>query len=434
MVLSFGWLAPSSIATAQTCNDGCDALFGNTYQGVGALFNNGVERNSAFGAGALYYDSSGSDNTATGQSALFYTTTGNSNTSSGSFALFNNTTGSRNVANGTNALYSNQTGIDNTATGYNALYANTANYNTATGYQALESNTTGSNNTAHGLDSLNANTTGSNNTANGAQALFKNIGGSGNTGEGDLALHENTSGINNTAIGINALYGNTTGSTNIGIGFSAGFSLTTGNNNIDIGNIGIAAESNTIRIGTTGTQTATFIAGIKGVPVVGSPVTVSSTGQLGIRTSSARFKEQIKRMDTASEAVLALEPVTFRYKQELDPEGIPQFGLVAEEVEKVNPDLVAHDEEGKPYTVRYEAVNAMLLNEFLKEHRKVEEEALKNGQQEATISKLTSTLAKQQAEIATLRKTLKDQATQIGKVNAKLATNESPQHLVASDQ
>ena len=174
-------------------------------------------------------------------------------------------------------------------------------------------------------------------------------------------------------------FNNTTGSNNIALGFNAGFNLTTGSNNIDIGNTGVAAgESNTIRIGTEGTQKATFIAGISGVTVAGGVgVIIDTNGHLGTVVSSARFKDEIKPMDKASEAILALQPVTFRYKKELDPDGIPQFGLVAEQVEKVNPDLVARDEQGKPYTVRYEAVNAMLLNEFLKEHRKVEEQATK---------------------------------------------------------
>ena len=158
------------------------------------------------------------------------------------------------------------------------------------------------------------------------------------------------------------------------MGFRAGSDLTTGNNNIDIGNAGQAGESSTIRIGRVEDHAATFIAGISGVTVaIGVAVIVDADGQLGTAPSSARFKEEIKPMDKASEAILALKPVTFRYKHELDPEGIPQFGLVAEQVEKVNPDLVARDEQGKPYTVRYEAVNAMLLNEFLKEHRKVQE-------------------------------------------------------------
>jgi hypothetical protein len=158
------------------------------------------------------------------------------------------------------------------------------------------------------------------------------------------------------------------------LGYLAGKNLTTGDNNIDIGNQGVPGEANTIRIGTLGTQTATYLAGIYGKTVPKStPVFVNSDGKLGTITSSARFKDEIKSMDNASEAILALNPVTFRYKKEFDPEGIPQFGLVAEEVEKVNPALVVRDAAGKPYTVRYEAVNAMLLNEFLKEHRKMEQ-------------------------------------------------------------
>jgi len=157
------------------------------------------------------------------------------------------------------------------------------------------------------------------------------------------------------------------------LGFTAGANLSAGSNNIDIGNLGVASESRTIRIGKSGTQIKTFIAGINGATVAGGVgVIVGSNGQLGTVVSSARFKDGIKPMDKASEAILSLQPVTFRYKHELDPNGIPQFGLVAEQVEKVNPDLVARDAQGKPYTVRYEAVNAMLLNEFLKEHKKVE--------------------------------------------------------------
>ena len=179
------------------------------------------------------------------------------------------------------------------------------------------------------------------------------------------------------------------GSNNIGLGSDAGSSLTTGSNNIDIGNVGVAAEASTIRIGTAGTHTKAFMAGLVGAgtsTVTGTAVVVNSNGRLGVSSSSARFKDQIKPMDNTSEAILALKPVTFRYKHELDPEGIPQFGLVAEEVDKVNPDLVARDLEGKVFTVRYEAVNAMLLNEFLKEHRKVEEQDHKIQKQEATIA------------------------------------------------
>jgi hypothetical protein len=209
------------------------------------------------------------------------------------------------------------------------------------------------------------------------------------------------------AIGYNALFNNTTGGFNTALGPAAGSQLTIGSNNIDIANKGIAAEANTIRIGTTGTQTNTYIAGISGVTVAGGVgVITDSSGHLGTIVSSARFKEAIKPMDTASEAVLALKPVTFRYKHDLDPAGIPQFGLVAEEVEKVNRDLVARDEQGQPYTVRYEAVNAMLLNEFLKEHkafveeqRKVQELEANAVRQQKQIEALTAGLQKVSAQL-----------------------------------
>jgi hypothetical protein len=187
---------------------------------------------------------------------------------------------------------------------------------------------------------------------------------------------------------LGALSENTNGGDNIGLGFNAGASLTTGSHNIYIGNLGVAGESSTIRIGDR-TSTRTFIAGIRGVAVTGSPVVIGDGGQLGATPSSGRFKDDVKPMDKTSEAILALKPVTFHYKHELDPAGIPQFGLVAEDVEKVNPNLVARDEQGKPYSVCYEAVNAMLLNEFLKEHRKVEQlqkqvEALTAGLQKVS--------------------------------------------------
>ena len=237
-------------------------------------------------------------------------------------------------------------------------------------------NTTGSGNTATGVNALLSNTTGDRNTATGQAALRTNTTGSNNTATGSSALRVNTTGFNNTAIGHRALDNNPTGSSNIALGYFAGTNLTTGDNNIDIGNRGVAAESNTIRIGTEGTQTNAYIAGIYSTPVAkGLVVKVDSTGHLGTVGSSGRFKEQIKPMGNASEAILALKPVTFRYKKEIDPERTPEFGLVAEDVEKVNPDLVARDEQGKPYTVRYDAVNAMLLNEFLKEHRRVQEQA-----------------------------------------------------------
>ena len=216
---------------------------------------------------------------------------------------------------------------------------------------------------------------------------------------------------------------NTTGSSNIALGATAGSNLTTGSNNIDIGALGVAGEANTIRIGKSGTQKKTFIAGIRGVTVAsGVGVIVGTTGQLGTVVSSARFKEAIKPMDKASEAILALKPVTFRYKQELDPDGIPQFGLVAEQVEKVNPDLVVRDEDGKVMTVRYEAVNAMLLNEFLKEHRNVAEQQ-KQGCNSS--SELKTTVAQQQKQIEALTATVQ-------KVSDQVALSKPAPQLVAN--
>jgi trimeric autotransporter adhesin len=184
------------------------------------------------------------------------------------------------------------------------------------------------------------------------------------------------------------------------LGFNAGKNLTTGSDNIHIGNVGIAGESNHIRIGTVGTQTNTFIAGIQGAAVTGSAVVVNASGQLGVAPSSARFKDAIKPMEKTSEAILSLKPVTFRYKEDLDPNRVPQFGLVAEEVEKVNADLVLRDEEGKAMTVRYEAVNAMLLNEFLKEHRQVQRLEATVAQQQKQIEALTTTVQKVSDQIA----------------------------------
>jgi hypothetical protein len=289
----------------------------------------------------------------------------------------------------------------NTAEGDNALFSlTTGTANTAVGFQALVSNTTGFDNTAIGYTALDRNTTGIQNTANGASALFSNTTGSANTANGSGALELNTTGIQNTANGAFALQNNTTGNSNIALGNSAGSNLTTGSNNIDIGNVGVAGESKKIRIGTSGTHTNTFIAGISGVTVAGGVgVIVDTNGHLGTVVSSERFKDEIKPMDKASEAILALKPVTFRYKPEIDPEGVPQFGLVAEDVEKVNPHLVARDAEGKVYTVRYEAVNAMLLNEFLKEHRKVEDLEANAARQQKQIEALTAGLQKVSAQL-----------------------------------
>jgi Chaperone of endosialidase len=362
-----------------------------------------------------------SSNTVLGEDALFSLTNGEGNTAVGFQALLLNTFGIFNTAIGNNALRDNTGGGRNTATGSSALLHNTTgSSNTATGVGALRDNTEGRFNTATGQEALSSNTTGIANTATGESALRHNTDGLDNTASGTNALVSNTTGIENTAIGSAALPDNTTGANNIALGVLAGQNLTTGDNNIDIGHKGAAGESNTIRIGTVKlggivgrgkalpiVLTRTFIAGISGVPVTGSPVHVRSDGQLGVPASSERFKAEIKPMDKASEAIHALKPVTFRYKEDLDPEGIPQFGLVAEDVAKVNPDLVVREADDKVYSVRYEAVNAMLLNEFLKEHQKVQ---------------------KLEAALAAVNERLKEQDAKIDKVNAKVElTKPAPQ-------
>src|ERR1700719_3245384 len=307
------------------------------------------------------------------------------------------------TAEGTNALFSLTGGIWNTALGYQTLFhATTGNQNTATGFQALFTNTTGNFNTATGFRALFSNTTGNDNTANGFEALAFNTTGNDNMANGFQALFSNTTGGDNTADGLGALHTNTTGSNNIAVGLQAGFNLATGNGNIDIGNPGVADESGTIRIGSGG-QTGAFIAGIRDVTTGNAdaiPVLIDSAGQLGTMSSSRRFKKEIKPMEQTSQAILGLQPVTFQYKS--DSKGTPQFGLIAEEVAKVDPDLVVRDAEGEIYTVRYEAVNAMLLNEFLKEHRKVQEQEHKVQQQEASITQLRSTVAQQQKGLRAL--------------------------------
>src|SRR5437667_324213 len=233
----------------------------------------------------------------------------------GDDALVNNTTGAANTAIGEFALESNTTGIWNTATGYHALSSNTtANQNTAIGSEALFSNTTGNNNTASGNNALLSNTTGFNNIATGVDALRNSTTGNYCTATGQGSLFSNTTGRNNTATGQNALRNNTTGSFNVALGDNAGFNLTTGSNNIEVGNRGVAGEANTIRMGKQGTQTATFIAGVSGATVpTGVAVIVDSSGHLGTTISSALFKDSIQPMDKASEAILALTPVTFHY-------------------------------------------------------------------------------------------------------------------------
>jgi hypothetical protein len=298
-----------------------------------------------------------------------------------------------NTAEGQNALFSLTNGGFNTAVGYLSLRSNTTGpYNTALGAGALSSNITGDGNTADGVLALFSNLTGGANTATGINALFSNTVGSDNTGTGLGALTFNTAGDNNTATGYGAL-GNSTGSSNTALGAFAGADVTTASNVICIG---FDVRGNNV-------DNSCYIGNIFGdTSSGGTAVFVNSNGRLGTMTSSRRFKEEIKPMDKASEALLALKPVSFRYKKEIDPQRIPQFGLVAEEVEKVNPDLIVRDKEGKAYSVRYDQVNAMLLNEFLKEHEKVDE-------QQASISELNTRLARQDAIIAQQQKSFQSQ-------------------------
>jgi hypothetical protein len=255
----------------------------------------------------------------------------------------------------------------------------------------LNKNTTGTNNTANGVEALLNSTTGDNNTAIGVGALFNNTTGTFNTATGVSSLLGNTTGVSNTANGVGALFSNTTGSNNIALGAGAGANVTTASNVICIG------------IGGDNVDNSCFIGNIFGATSSGgTAVFINSDGQLGTTTSSRRFKEEIKPIDRASEVLFALKPVAFRYKKDIDPQGLPQLGLVAEDVEKVKSDLVVRNKEGKPYSVRYDQVNAMLLNEFLKEHSTVQE--LKSA-----VAKQEAIIAQQQKQMATVAARLDEQ-------------------------
>jgi hypothetical protein len=308
-------------------------------------------------------------NTAEGQNALLSLTTGGFNTAVGFLSLRSDTTSSFNTAVGAGTLFANTDGDNNTATGAGALFANGIGVqNTATGALVLFSNTTGNSNTANGYAALAGNTEGFLNTANGSRALYSN-----------------STGNFNTADGYEALAGNTTGSINTALGYRAGVNVTTASEVICIGSAGANVTATTWIGGVYGAQT------LSGTTAA---VVISDFGQLGTVASSKRFKKDISAMDKASEIILSLRPVTFHYRS--DKKETPQFGLVAEEVANVNPALVLPDKEGKPYTVRYEAVNAMLLNEFLKEHKKVEQQGREISKQNTIISELESTVARQQ--------------------------------------
>jgi len=358
--------------------------------------------------------------TAEGEGALDSLTTGAGNTAIGYHALFSNTGGAGNTAVGVNALFSNTTGgLGNVAVGNQALYqSTTGDDNVAIGDDALHFSTTASFNMGIGTNALKANRTGNDNTATGWSALTRNSTGFGNTANGSNALVANTTGERNTAIGFKSLENNTTGSFSVAFGAGAGSGVITANDVICIGRAVAGADVN----GTC------FIGNIRGMQTQNAnalPVLIDGAGQLGTASSSQRFKHDIKPMGKASEGILALEPVTFHYKS--DSANIPQFGLIAEEVEKVNPDLVVRDENGEIYTVRYEAVNAMLLNEFLKEHSKNEERGTIITQQRKDFE---AAIAQQQREIEALTATVKQQAAQIQKVSAQLEAGKPAPQVV----
>ena len=320
-------------------------------------------------------------NTAEGQNALFSRTTGVANTAVGWFSLFSNTDGSYNTGVGAGTLLFN-VGDQTTGDG---------TQNTAIGTAALLSNTTGGENTATGTGALLNNISGPTNTATGAFALFNNTIGNGNTAVGANALLLNTTGGASTAIGSFALL-NSTGVGNTAIGYGAGSNVSTANGVICIGHNGQNVTATTWIENVYGATTQSGTT---------APVIVSDEGQLGTIASSERFKKDIATMDNASDAILSLRPVTFHYKT--DAKGIPQFGLIAEEVAKVNPALVLPDKDGKPYTVRYDQVNAMLLNEFLKEHRKNEEQEATIARQQKQIEVLAVGLQKVNAQLEVIR-------------------------------
>jgi endosialidase-like protein len=394
---AFGFWSQRFTTTARFC----------TGVGAGTLFINNADENTAVGAGALLSNTSGVNNTACGTFALF--------TNAGTGAIG---TGSFNNAVGANSLLFNVDGDSNNALGESALFNNiSAAGNTAIGDVALANN-----------DSDGA-ALGNSNTAVGAGALFSNVDGDSNNAVGFNSLGSNSDGLFNNVVGFDAMADNVHGAGNVAVGDSAGLGVE-GDFNIYIGAFAGPApspspvpESETIRIGDV-FNTGCFIGGIFGVTTGlpdALPVVVDSNGQMGTVVSSARFKDNIKPMDKSSEAILSLKPVTFHYKK--DKSAKPQFGLVAEEVAAVNPDLVVRDRNGEILTVRYEAVNAMLLNEFLKEHRTVQD--LKS-----TVARQEELIAKQQEGMAVLTAQLKEQGAQIQRVSAQLEVNKPAPQVV----
>ena len=406
---------------------GRNALYSNTSGGFNAAFgqatlesNTSGSYNSAFGEAALRFNTTGHDNSAFGHYALRANTTGFFNSALGEDALMSNTAGAYNAAFGKDALRTNTTSNSNSAFGYSALRANTGSTNSAFGTIALRNNTAGNQNSAFGRAALYANVSGLSNSAFGTNALYANtnggsnvafgvsslrfnIGGDGNVAIGNVALANNTAGNSNTALGTTTLSAVTTGSNNIAIGASAGTAQTTGSSNIYIDNPGVAGESGTIRIGSS-SHTATFIRGIHNATSTSSlAVLVNATGKLGTTTSSIRFKQDVRDMGKTSEKLRQLRPVVFRYRaHDGEPASdVDEYGLIAEEVAEVAPELVVNDEDGKPYSVRYHVLPAMLLNEMQAQERQIEQQRRvmleRDAEHAREIAALTARLASLEA-------------------------------------
>jgi hypothetical protein len=361
--------------------------------------------NTGVGSGTLVSNTTGVENTATGVGALGSNTSGYENTATGVNALNANTTGFVNTGFSYAVLANNTIGQENTATGYTALWTNTSgSQNTADGAHALGSNTTGVNNTGSGISTLANNTTDFSNSALGGSALSSNTTGAQNTAVGGAALLLNTTGNNNIGLGMNAGSGITTGNQNIAIGLNAGSNLTTGNGNIDIGNDGMAGEGHTIRIGNGSQHTKAFIAGIWGhIVKPGSPVFVGPDGSLGVVASSERYKTDIAPMGSVSERLSQLRPVTFHLKT--DPSGDVQFGLIAEEVASVYPELVIRDDQGKIEGVRYDELAPILLSEVQQQEKLIATQAEQLSKLTQQFVDLKETAAMLQRSLGELRQT-----------------------------
>jgi polyhydroxyalkanoate synthesis regulator phasin len=369
--------------------------------------------NNACGTNSGSYDCNPGDS-AFGVSTLSSETTGNYNTAIGDAALSSNTSGTYNTATGVGALDLNTTGGDNTATGLDALGSNSSGtYDTATGFEALYHNTTGNDNTAYGFEALFSVGTNGDNAAFGSQALYNN-----------------TAGGQNTAFGALSLYSSTTGGANIALGFEAGYDITSGDDNIDIGNLGSSSDNDTIRIGTPGTHTSFYAAGVHGVTVSsGVEVFINSSGQLGTVNSSIRFKEDVHDMGEASSAIFRLRPVTYRYKKPYADGSKPvDYGLIAEEVADVYPDLIVRGADGQIQTVQYQKLTPMLLNELQKQHRLLEQMGKTVEQQQQTMAQQQETIrllmAQQTETVQLLEKRLAalETAQPSAKLEARLAT------------